>query len=227
MVEFRLSFLTMDILRGFRAELEEDGRIQITLWFRRKEMIIKLTLVAMAMAMAAKSKLLLRELKTVKTDLAFAKERCAQLEEENRILRESREKGDNPEDNDLSAAVGVVADSIRASGLDLRVANAFRGFGWPEEGVVFALATLPVVEFRGAIPVGYWLQLKPLVLTFLAILGIRENTVFWNSVRRLRVQQCIKNAKAMGESSDEASEEDQVRSEDYVIWNYFAIYNYF
>ncbi|KAK6163893.1 hypothetical protein DH2020_000757 [Rehmannia glutinosa] len=45
-----------------------------------------------AMAMAAKAKLLLRELKTVKADLAFAKERCAQLEEENRFLRESREK---------------------------------------------------------------------------------------------------------------------------------------
>ncbi|KAL3850514.1 hypothetical protein ACJIZ3_012396 [Penstemon smallii] len=54
-----------------------------------------------AMAMAAKAKLLLRELKTVKADLAFAKERCSQLEEENRILRESREKGDNPEDDDL------------------------------------------------------------------------------------------------------------------------------
>lgn len=54
-----------------------------------------------AMAMAAKAKLLLRELKTVKADFAFAKERCAQLEEENRILRESREKGDNPEDDDL------------------------------------------------------------------------------------------------------------------------------
>lgn len=53
------------------------------------------------MAMAAKAKLLLRELKTVKADLAFAKERCAQLEEENRILRVSREKGDNPEDDDL------------------------------------------------------------------------------------------------------------------------------
>ncbi|XP_073304354.1 uncharacterized protein [Primulina huaijiensis] len=54
-----------------------------------------------AMAMAAKAKLLLRELKAVKADLAFAKERCAQLEEENRILRESKEKGDNPEDDDL------------------------------------------------------------------------------------------------------------------------------
>lgn len=53
------------------------------------------------MAMAAKAKLLLRELKTVKADLAFAKERCAQLEEENKILRENRERGDNPEDDDL------------------------------------------------------------------------------------------------------------------------------
>lgn len=54
-----------------------------------------------AMATAAKAKVLLRELKTVKADLAFAKERCAQLEEENKRLRVSREKGDNPADDDL------------------------------------------------------------------------------------------------------------------------------
>ncbi|KAJ8753821.1 hypothetical protein K2173_000075 [Erythroxylum novogranatense] len=54
-----------------------------------------------AMATAAKAKLLLRELKTVKADLAFAKQRCSQLEEENKVLRESREKGDNPADDDL------------------------------------------------------------------------------------------------------------------------------
>jgi len=51
--------------------------------------------------MAAKAKLLLRELKIVKADLAFAKERCAQLEEENKMLRECYDKGDNPEDDDL------------------------------------------------------------------------------------------------------------------------------
>jgi hypothetical protein len=54
-----------------------------------------------AMATAAKAKLLLRELKTVKADLAFAKERCAQLEEENKLLRENREKGDHRADDDL------------------------------------------------------------------------------------------------------------------------------
>lgn len=53
------------------------------------------------MATAAKAKLLLRELKTIKADLAFAKERCAQLEEENKILRENREKGDHRADDDL------------------------------------------------------------------------------------------------------------------------------
>ncbi|CAJ1813407.1 unnamed protein product [Sphenostylis stenocarpa] len=55
-----------------------------------------------AMATAAKAKLLLRELKSVKADLAFTKARCAQLEEENKILRdrEGSEKGQNREDED-------------------------------------------------------------------------------------------------------------------------------
>lgn len=54
-----------------------------------------------SMAMAAKAKVLLRELKTVKADLAFAKERCGQLEEENRSLRESGGEGGRLEDDDL------------------------------------------------------------------------------------------------------------------------------
>lgn len=55
--------------------------------------------------MAAKAKLLLRELKTVKADLAFAKLRCSQLEEENRVLREGRDKGKTSEDEDLVCSV--------------------------------------------------------------------------------------------------------------------------
>ncbi|KAI3759968.1 hypothetical protein L1987_50355 [Smallanthus sonchifolius] len=54
-----------------------------------------------AIATAAKAKLLLRELKTLKADLAFAKERCSQLEEENKMLREAREKGDHRTDDDM------------------------------------------------------------------------------------------------------------------------------
>lgn len=69
------------------------------------------------------------------------------------------------------AAASAPADSIRASGFGVKVANTLRASGWPDEVVVFALATLPVIELRGAIPVGYWLQLKPVVLTVLSVLG--------------------------------------------------------
>lgn len=51
--------------------------------------------------MTAKAKILLLELKTVKEELAFAKERCARLEKENKTLRESRQKADTPADDDL------------------------------------------------------------------------------------------------------------------------------
>ncbi|XP_058074986.1 uncharacterized protein LOC131223563 [Magnolia sinica] len=70
-----------------------------------------------------------------------------------------------------AAAAAAAADSISASNFGLKVATALRRFGWPDEAVIFALATLPVLELRGAIPVGYWMQLKPLRLTILSVLG--------------------------------------------------------
>lgn len=69
---------------------------------------------------------------------------------------------------DANAAV----DSIRASTFGLKIANSLRKWGWPDETVVFALATLPVIELRGAIPVGYWMQLSPIVLTIWSVLGL-------------------------------------------------------
>ncbi|KAF8039341.1 hypothetical protein BT93_B1775 [Corymbia citriodora subsp. variegata] len=68
---------------------------------------------------------------------------------------------------DANAAV----DSIKASGFGLKVASKLRSSGWPSEAVVFALATLPVIELRGAIPVGYWMQLNPSLLTILSVIG--------------------------------------------------------
>ncbi|KAL7609831.1 hypothetical protein Lser_V15G11513 [Lactuca serriola] len=65
----------------------------------------------------------------------------------------------------------AAVQSIKASSFGLKFANFLRGSGWPDEAVVFALATLPVIELRGAIPVGYWLQLKPVLLTVLSVLG--------------------------------------------------------
>lgn len=71
----------------------------------------------------------------------------------------------------VSGNAKAAVDSIRASSFGVKVATALRGLGLPDEAVVFALATLPVLELRGAIPVGYWLQLKPTLLTVLSILG--------------------------------------------------------
>lgn len=68
-------------------------------------------------------------------------------------------------------AAAAASDSIRASGIGLKIATWLRGTGWPDEAIVFALATLPVLELRGAIPVGYWMQLDPRLLTALSILG--------------------------------------------------------
>ncbi|XP_010242339.1 PREDICTED: uncharacterized protein LOC104586722 [Nelumbo nucifera] len=68
-------------------------------------------------------------------------------------------------------AARAATDSMRASGFGLKIASALRSSGWPDQAVVFALAMLPVIELRGAIPVGYWMQLKPTLLTVLSILG--------------------------------------------------------
>ncbi|CAN1187661.1 hypothetical protein LINPERPRIM_LOCUS31966 [Linum perenne] len=70
-----------------------------------------------------------------------------------------------------AAGSAVLDSSIKASSFGLKIANALRGIGLPDEAVVFSLATLPVIELRGAIPVGYWLQLKPVTLTVLSVLG--------------------------------------------------------
>lgn len=69
--------------------------------------------IQVAIATAAKAKLLLREIKTVKADLTFAKERSCQLEEENKMLREAREKGDHPTDDDMvHANVPLVLNTL-------------------------------------------------------------------------------------------------------------------
>ncbi|KAI3810677.1 hypothetical protein L1987_20299 [Smallanthus sonchifolius] len=84
----------------FMQNLWQDGKMQST----KPQTVHEHQLMAsrdVAIATAAKAKLLLREIKTVKADLAFAKERSCQLEEENKMLREAREKGDHPTDDDM------------------------------------------------------------------------------------------------------------------------------
>ncbi|KAH7863421.1 hypothetical protein Vadar_017304 [Vaccinium darrowii] len=55
----------------------------------------------LAISMATKANSLARELKSIKSDLCFAQERCAILEEENRRLRDGFSKGIRPEEDDL------------------------------------------------------------------------------------------------------------------------------
>lgn len=76
-------------------------------------------------------------------------------------------------------ANAAAVDSIKASGFGLKIANSLRKLGWPDGVVVFTLATLPVLELRGAIPVGYWLQLNPVTLTVLSILGLVPSSSFF------------------------------------------------
>lgn len=43
----------------------------------------------------------------------------------------------------------------------VKVGTALRRLGWTSELVAFALATLPVLELREAIPVEHWMQIDP------------------------------------------------------------------
>lgn len=55
--------------------------------------------------------------------------------------------------------------------LGQRIAVALRSLGLPDWVTILLIAALPVVELRGAIPVGYWFGLKPLHVYGLAVLG--------------------------------------------------------
>ncbi|XP_074268738.1 uncharacterized protein LOC141592071 isoform X3 [Silene latifolia] len=78
----------------------------------------------------------------------------------------------DPKASAIASSTSVSTDSsIKASNSGLKIAASLRGLGWPDEAVVLSLATLPVIELRGAIPVGYWMQLNPFLLTLLSIFG--------------------------------------------------------
>eukprot|EP00850_Spirogloea_muscicola_P000352 SM000001S04754 [mRNA] locus=s1:2081162:2082591:+ [translate_table: standard] len=70
-----------------------------------------------------------------------------------------------------AAASAEAGTTIAKSSLGQRVAAILRSSGWPDEAIIFFMAMLPILELRGSIPVGYWLGLKPVTLSTLAILG--------------------------------------------------------
>lgn len=71
----------------------------------------------------------------------------------------------------LFCSCAQAAEAIKASSLGLKVASFLRQTGWPDEAIVFLMAMLPVLELRGAIPVGYWMRMDPFKLSMLSVLG--------------------------------------------------------
>lgn len=68
-------------------------------------------------------------------------------------------------------ACAAAEHSIGSSSLGLKVASFLRGSGLSDEAIVAAIASLPALELRGAIPVGYWMKLPPQHTYALAVLG--------------------------------------------------------
>jgi hypothetical protein len=63
----------------------------------------------------------------------------------------------------LAAQSPALASSTHASAQHLhvgqKIANYFRSFGLPDVVVLAIISALPVVELRGAVPVGLWMGL--------------------------------------------------------------------
>lgn len=70
-----------------------------------------------------------------------------------------------------AAAVATAAPIVETLHTGQKIANFFRSFGIPDVAVLAIIAAMPVVELRGAIPVGIWMGL-PFTTVFVAsVLG--------------------------------------------------------
>lgn len=52
-----------------------------------------------------------------------------------------------------------------------KIANFFRSFGIPDLGVLAIISAMPVVELRGAVPVGVWMGLPITTVLPVCVLG--------------------------------------------------------
>lgn len=60
------------------------------------------------------------------------------------------------------AAAKAAAETAEHLHLGQKVANYFRSFGIPDLAILAIISSMPVVELRGAVPVGVWMGLNPL-----------------------------------------------------------------
>lgn len=70
-----------------------------------------------------------------------------------------------------NAAAAAAASAGEHLHTGQKVANFFRSFGIPDLGVLAIISALPVVELRGAVPVGIWMGLPITTVLPICILG--------------------------------------------------------
>lgn len=71
----------------------------------------------------------------------------------------------------FSMAVAARAEEAEHRHFGEKLAGELRRAGLPDEVVVTAIAALPIVELRGAVPVGHWFKMNPWLVFGLAVAG--------------------------------------------------------
>lgn len=69
------------------------------------------------------------------------------------------------------AAKAAAASSSESLHVGQKIANYFRSFGVPDVAILAIISALPVVELRGAVPVGIWMGLPISTVLPACILG--------------------------------------------------------
>ena len=69
------------------------------------------------------------------------------------------------------AAAKVKAETVEHLHTGQKIANFFMQFGLPEWAVLAIISAMPVVELRGAIPVGIWLGMPIASVLPICVLG--------------------------------------------------------
>jgi hypothetical protein len=77
--------------------------------------------------------------------------------------------------NTAPAGAAAAAAAATSTGEHLhvgqKIANYFRGFGIPDIAILAIISALPVVELRGAVPVGIWMGIPISTVLPACILG--------------------------------------------------------
>jgi len=70
-----------------------------------------------------------------------------------------------------SAPAVAAASTTETLHVGQKIANYFRGFGIPDVAILAIISALPVVELRGAVPVGIWMGLPIATVLPACVLG--------------------------------------------------------